>query len=816
MNSPATFTAAEIAKALALKRQAVNWHLRSVAPAGIKLVRGNETAAWQLSQLPTALLEKLSTAAAQQHCRTVETFLTMPRDRWQPALALEDICDADIQAADKLRAALQPWLIRQHDGRLASMELEAGGVESYRRIFGNAITPRYWRQLFTRTIQRDRGFEDWNRLEIYLPDRPKQKAALAALVSAALAADFSGLENYLRSLFFTDRPDRDVRAGTWILALKTYQEFVAGGESEKSAGRRVRQFLVARAPFLAASRDALWIAWQRKLDALEKAKGNLESLRDGRADNGAEVAISQADIDRLTHSAVLKNGGRIDAAWREEYPRLSAATRQRYADSFTAPAKIHQLLNRTKIDALTARHQGPRKLRRLCGTVQRDWTGIPSMHSWVVDDLTANLECAIKNRDGSTSLLQPQIIAVMDSASRKFVGWTISNAKAPNAGIVCDAVLEGMKVHGVPKNLGVENGFVFGKSLLVNGKDDELGRTLVVGLGQYGCKVDHFEKMNPQSKAELEYAFHQLQCLMERHPGYTGRLQMLDAPEEFKREQRLIRAGKIDAIQARYTSDEFIVVTNQLILQYNATPQQGRLKGLSPNECFEASLDLNNPPIQFVPKLEWMLNERQLVLVGASGVSFTHRSTQQAVKVRGGELVKYIGQELWAVMDRQDASLVTFMDEDFSLTFTMEVCARPSAREADFAPGSGTLAKERAKIRAHERAISEEYRRLKNGFGDPRRGLLAAIRPAGESELAESAPTPHRLTLMPRNLLEAGQQMEAQRAAITQAKDNKKRQRRQTQAIASRTGMIIPENAPEVPADDLRSLADFLSEKETL
>ncbi len=288
--------------------------------------------------------------------------------------------------------------------------------------------------------------------------------------------------------------------------------------------------------------------------------------------------------------------------------------------------------------------------------------------------------------------------------------------------------MDGIKTHGVPKRLGVENGFVFGKSLLVNGKEDDQGRVMVVGLGQFGCEVHHFEKMNPQSKAELEYAFHQLQCLMERHPGYAGRLQILDAPEGFKSEQRLIQAGKVEATQFRYTFDEFIAVTNKLILQYNAAPQQGRLKGLSPDESFSAGMDANDPPIKFTPKLEWILNERQLVTVGVGGVSFAHRSTRQQIKVRGGQLVNLVGEELWAVMDRQDASMVTFMNPGFTNTFTMEVCQKPSARESDFAPGSGTLAKERARIREHERAISDEYNRLKNKFGNPRRDLLLEMR----------------------------------------------------------------------------------------
>ena len=87
--------------------------------------------------------------------------------------------------------------------------------------------------------------------------------------------------------------------------------------------------------------------------------------------------------------------------------------------------------------------------------------------------------------------------------------------------------------------------------------------------------------MNPQAKAELERSFEAIQRKMEPHPGYTGRHQMIDAPDEFKREQRLINSGKVEATKFRYTFTEFKeVVMPKLISEYNATPQHGHLKGL--------------------------------------------------------------------------------------------------------------------------------------------------------------------------------------------------------------------------------------------
>jgi hypothetical protein len=820
-------TAAQIAAALGKKTpQAVRKLLRGVRPAGVRIVAGNEAAAWTVEQLPAPLRERLDDEAAKQRCigcnelRRIETLLSMPRRQWQPPIPLDRIHDDVIGHATKLREALKPFLIQQCDPGLSSEEWKQRGVDNYHRIFGNRITPRYWDELLTRTLRRDSGAEEWNRLEIYLAERLKEKNPEAKRVSAAMAEDFANLESSIAACTNPHAANTAECLGVWTLALQKFKSLVNDGEQEKSAARRVRQFLFARAPFLAASRDALLKAFHRRLEALKNAKGDLKALRDGREENGNRVDIPAADIDRLRASAGLANGARINAAWREKYPLLSESTRARYPDPFKCPAKVYELVNRKIVDALHARHHGgKRAVRKIIGGLHGDrWANIPAMHSWAMDDVTSNIEVAFKNPDGSTSLILPQIIAVMDSPSRKWVGWSISNDKAPTAGLVCDAALDGFRKNNIPKELWVENGWVFGKSLLVNGKEDDAGRTIVTGLAQYGCTVDHFGIKNPQAKAELERSFEAIQRLMERHPGYTGRHQMMDAPDEFKREQRLINSGKVEATKFRYTLEEFIVVMAKLIGEYNATPQHGHLKGLSPNEAFKALANPNDPPIEYDPELEWIFsNEKTIVTVEIGGVRFSHRSSGRKIRVRGGRLVNLVGKELWAFVDRKDSSMVTFMNLDFADPFTMEVCQTPSARERSMAPGSGVLAAEIGKIREHERAVDDEYNRLLEQNGNPRRELLKEIRnqtaPKISSTLTDGV---RRVVVMNGQLAESAEQMQQQREVILAEKTKKQRQRSQAQRFARRTGIAVPERAQDnLQPDDTRFLSEFLDGKET-
>src|ERR1019366_4585421 len=103
------------------------------------------------------------------------------------AIPLDKVSDANVQVATKLRDALKPFLVEQRGVNLSAEEWKQRGVDNYQRIFGNRITLRYWDELLTRTQRRDKGAECWQRLEIYLPDRLKQKDAPAAGVAEALA-----------------------------------------------------------------------------------------------------------------------------------------------------------------------------------------------------------------------------------------------------------------------------------------------------------------------------------------------------------------------------------------------------------------------------------------------------------------------------------------------------------------------------------------------------------------------------------------------------------------------------------------------------
>ena len=178
MTPAGVFTAARIAACLGVTPQGVRKTLRDVPATGARIVGGGEAAAWSVSSLPESLGKRLEEEARRRGYRDAAAMLSDPPKQWQPSLPLDKIADdhiKGIKGAQKLREALRPWLVQQHDTSLATKDLEAKGVADYARVFGHRITGRYWRELFARTVRRDNGAEDWNRLEVYLPERPAPK-----------------------------------------------------------------------------------------------------------------------------------------------------------------------------------------------------------------------------------------------------------------------------------------------------------------------------------------------------------------------------------------------------------------------------------------------------------------------------------------------------------------------------------------------------------------------------------------------------------------------------------------------------------------
>src|ERR1039458_5595989 len=423
------FTAARIGDCLGTSPQAVRKRLLDTPATGCRIIGGLEAAAWSIDQIPESLRKRLDEQAAGRNCRDAAALLAEPPKQWQAPLPLDKIADAHIKGARKLRKALRPWLVQQHDTTLAGKALETKGLADYARVFGHRITGRYWRELFARTVRRDNGAGDWNRLEIYLSERPAPKEIAARVVTEALAEEFGAVENFINACGNPAAPSKTEQRAVWTLALDKYASLVSGGMPAKRAARRVRSFLFAKAPFLASTRDALLKAFDRKREALESSAGDPKALRDGREQNGERFDLPEQDRDMLIHRAVFYYRGDVAPAWRDLVKAgFSEPARQRYfgkaASKSHVPSSVMDSVG-SEVEILTVMHQGPRAFNAIKGKLDRSYDGIASLKCMSADDFTMPVYYYVPDGKGWFILTRGQILLFPDFRALRIIGWSM-------------------------------------------------------------------------------------------------------------------------------------------------------------------------------------------------------------------------------------------------------------------------------------------------------------------------------------------------------------------------------------------------------
>ena len=789
-----TFTAAAIAAALGKRPQTVRGFLKGITPASVQVVAGNEAAAYSVGQLPEGLVERLAAAAEQQCCRTIEVLLSMPRKQWQPAIPLDKISPADIQIATMLRDALKPWLIGQHDLSLSSAEMERRGVEDYRRAFGNRITARYWRELFMRTIRRDNGAEDWNRLEIYLPDRLKRKDACTALVSKALAADFNELESFIAACADPHAPNQTECAGIWTLALEKFASLINAGQPEKSAARRVRQFLNARASFLARSRDALLKMFNRRLAALNNSNGDVKALRDGRAGNGACFELPDEDRNALVHRSVFYYRGDIAPAWRDLLRKgFSSEVVERYAGRAQkkshVPASVMDSVA-PEVEILTVMHRGPRAFDSIKGHVTRSYDGISSLQCISGDDFTLNTYFYVPDGKGWFDLTRGQVILFIDFRSSRILGWALEPRRSYSSLTIRSLCTHVFGEFGVPDVLYFERG-LWKSAILLKGKTDPFDFTEISqGLREFGIQFKH--AIRPRTKT-VERIGGMFQDIAEAEPGYCGRDERRDAPESLRRQMAEVAARKVHPSKYFYSLDQWNRRIGELVNQYNSNAQQGHmLAGMSPDQAFEAHLDGSNPPMQFSAGLRYLLaNDKRLVRVTLNGV--TIRIGKTPFNYKGAGIAHLVGREVLAWFDPENPEIITVTNPDRTNPICVARSENPNALESLIAPESGTLARELSRIEGQASYMKTRFNVVKAKFPLPQRQLLVAAQ-----------------------TVDLGEEIAAQKGELTEIATRRQRQRSHANKFAQRTRIVVPDRGLDnFKPDEAKFLADFLDEKET-
>jgi hypothetical protein len=698
--------------------------------SGIRIIAGVEVAAWSLDRLPEPLHKRLDEEAARHSYRDAAAMLAEPPKQWQPALPLDKIAESHIESARKLREALRPWLVQQRDTSLATKDLEAKGVADYARVFGHRITGRYWRELFARTVRRDNGAEDWNRLELYLPERPAAKESPARMVTEALAEELGAVEGFINACGNPAAPSKTEQRAVWTLAFEKYASLVSSGMLGKQAARRVRSFLFAKAPFLASTRDALLKAFDRKRKAFEQSAGDAKALRDGREQNGERFDLPADDRDSLIHKAVFYYRGDVATAWRDLLRAgFSEPVRQRYAGKAASkshvPASVMDSVG-SEVEILTVMHQGPRAFDSITGHVDRSYEGIASLKCMSADDFTMPVYYYVPDGKGWFILTRGQILLFSDFRTLRIIGWSMQPDRNYSSLTIRSLCTHVFAEHGVPSVLQFERG-IWESSSLIKGRDPAPFEftEVVQGLREFGIKFIH--SIRPRSKT-VERIGGLMQDLMEAEPGYCGRNERVDAPETLRKQMAEVEARKVHPSKYFYSYEDWHRRFGAIVEQYNAAPQQGRiLCGLSPDTALIKFADADDPPMQFSAGLRYLLaHDKRAAKVTLNGVTF--QVGKQKFNYRGNEIAHLVGQDVQAWFDAENPETLVVTDMQRRNPICVARSKEVSALECVTDPDSGRLAQELRRVAGQASYMKARFTAVKSKFPMPQRRAIADVR----------------------------------------------------------------------------------------
>jgi hypothetical protein len=790
------FTAARIAAALGQPAQAIRAALASIK-SGIVLVRGKETAAWSLEQLPKALRDELEAAARRQCYRNAETLLADATAEWRPAVPLAEMADAEIERANKLRLALAPILLRRH-ADLPAAELEALGVVEYSRAFGHPVSTRHWRTLFKRTLDRDAGADDFGRIELYVSDKPARKSAGQRIVCEAieeLSDQFPAIEDFIFACGNPAAPDEIELRGIWTLVFEEYDRLVKHGTKPKRAARRLRDFIFRKADFLAPSRNALRMAFDRKLERWNEGERSPAALQDRRKDNGAEFGLPEEDRDKLIHRAVFNYRGDIAPAWRDLLNEgFSGTVRERYAGkSFKkshVPASVMDSVV-PEVEILTVLHQGPRAFDAIKGHVTRSYEGIASLRCMSADDFTLNTYFYVPDGKGWFNLTRGQTILFIDFRSLRILGWALEPRASYSSMTIRSLCTHIFSEFGLPDVLYFERGIWKNAALLKGKKDPFTFAQISQGLREFGITFKH--AIRPRTKV-VERIGGMFQDIAEAEPGYCGRDERHDAPESLRKQMAEVETRKVHPEKYFLSYEQWNRRIRELAARYNAEPQQGKiLAGLSPDQAFEMFLDRDNPPNQFPACMRYLFaHDKRIARVTLNGV--TVQVGKKSFNYRGKEIAHLVGREVLAWFDPENPEALVVTDLDRQNPVVVARSQETSALEC--LTGADNLGAELARIEGQASYMKTRFNVLRTKFPLPARKLL--------------------FDANTREQLAFGQHIETKKQELQDRADSHRKNIRRAHRLAADTGIILPERAIDRADPDAgKEVRAFLNRKKT-
>ena len=298
------FASGQIASFLGLSGAAVRKRLQNEPASKLPTTGGQTANGWALAALPAKWQDTLSAMATRKGYRSPEAMLgDEGAAPWVPPAPIVEVAERFQGEAIQWRNALMPILSGQHESDPG--ELCQRGLAECRRVFGREISESTWRRHFDLAVARDRNFQQWGRMDIYLAPEAFQHGSDRTGAQSGVTGDMSTLTDAFSQVANPSHltpADRDA---------------IFEALAKHDGGRAALDYTFTSLPGLCRTRKALLKWFKRKQHAL-RAKGNdLSLVKDGRLGrSGRKGSKLCSECEQSVAGAAVDLDGDLAQAWR--------------------------------------------------------------------------------------------------------------------------------------------------------------------------------------------------------------------------------------------------------------------------------------------------------------------------------------------------------------------------------------------------------------------------------------------------------------------------------------------------------------------
>lgn len=610
-------TATKIARAAGLTRQAVYTRMQIASHAD----------AWLFTALPLEWQLAITKRGVTRGFQNGEDFLSSLPDPWRCPLPWVRVDATHQQKAVRLQKALLRSLHLREQGR-AGADVESAGLEDFRQEFGYQISARHWRRIFQRTLDRDAGEENWQRLELYLDERALRKPKARAEV-AKVEYKHRDLDEVLAAMENRAKPTLSDKCYLWDAVCRHYEELTdvlpdtpAGNRERRLVRASLAQYLFTAFPSgaLAATEYSLRRRFEEKLATWRENGRTPEALSDKRPANSGKFGRKLCGECRLlVVGGAVDLDGDLSQAWRRLQLGKQLCKECAGIGTYDVRVRKSEVPKSVRADVtpdiLTAlpHRRGPKHVRLCSPYVRRSWDDIGPGDWAECDDMTPNhvthgmVETFTwdTDPDGRPFVGRMEVLFQIDRRTDYPWAYLIilgdpstafsAQRKATYNSVHCRLLfLRGHDSLGLPHSGGgfyLENGVwasrLVGGPRITEWEDNPWQRT-EMGLRdpRIGLTVRHAQPGNPRSKV-IERSFLSTQNRMRCQPGFIGFNERQDKREVMDDFIRRVKAGKEHPGNEVPAVEEFRKLLNAEMMAHAEEPQNGeRLPGVSPMEAF--------------------------------------------------------------------------------------------------------------------------------------------------------------------------------------------------------------------------------------